>query len=365
MDGKPKAKQPARRNPVARREQNRLASRNYRASSVIPLSIFVTHIVPTGEKRKQKLALLGQLLDTESPESQQPSSSAAQDDDVAAGPAVVGVAPGAFLAAGNDTAEGEVVAPGDRSTTGWTWQSASNNVAAILGPEALAAWKLCNSNEQLHNKPDSRPDASRDGHAGPGMPPGESSLSSNQDDLIISVLSSVKSLSQKQKRDLIRHLGHLVNESPDTTTSSSSTTNNHDAQLPPKSWVSTASRGAAAPAAGTRLQVEARRFADFIDRCSRAVAGGHNPVSLVRNYSLQTGYFGAIFANCFALGMSNVEPMMEEEGVSLFSLGPETGYHQSQLGAVRPKFHSITPDLRPSDLQLVRGHHPYLVSLCG
>lgn len=77
---------------------------------------------------------------------------------------------------------------------------------------------------------------------------------------------------------------------------------------------------------------------------------------------MEVGFYGAVFANCYALGMTDLESMMVEDGVSPFSLGPDTGYHPSQLPVIRSKFGGITPDLRPNDVQLTFGHHPYLVS---
>lgn len=77
---------------------------------------------------------------------------------------------------------------------------------------------------------------------------------------------------------------------------------------------------------------------------------------------MEVGFYGAVFANCYALGMTDLEGMMVEDGVSPFNLGPDTGYHPSQLPVIRGKFGGITPDLRPSDTQLTFGHHPYLVS---
>jgi len=58
--------------------------------------------------------------------------------------------------------------------------------------------------------------------------------------------------------------------------------------------------------------------------------------------------------------MESIEPLMRDEGVSPFSLGPKTGWHPSQLPVIRAKFDNLTPDLRPCDAQLTFAHHPYL-----
>lgn len=173
-----------------------------------------------------------------------------------------------------------------------------------------------------------------------------------QDEAVLGILSGVRNLSLKQKQDLLRQLRREVKE-PDEGNdfhlypSRQSTFNNN--------WVS------AYPRAGhssTRLQFEARRFAAFVDKYASGTVG---PAQLARIYTAEASLFGAMFANCYALGMNDVEPLMVEEGVSIFSLGPDTGYHPSQLTVVRPKFEGVTPDLRPCDVQLTYGHHPYLV----
>jgi hypothetical protein len=71
-------------------------------------------------------------------------------------------------------------------------------------------------------------------------------------------------------------------------------------------------------------------------------------MQLSRIYVVEVGLFGALFTNCYALGMSDIEHMMVEEGCSPFPLGPETGHHESQLAMVKLRFRCITPDLQPT-----------------
>ena len=77
---------------------------------------------------------------------------------------------------------------------------------------------------------------------------------------------------------------------------------------------------------------------------------------------MEAGFFGALFANCYALGMGSVDALLVEDGWSVFSLAPEMAYHPSQLSVVRAKFGTLAPDLRPVDVQLTFAHHPYIVS---
>lgn len=172
-------------------------------------------------------------------------------------------------------------------------------------------------------------------------------------DPLFAALGSIQNLSVKQKRDLLRHLQkQVLDSSPED--SSSSTSSEDD---PTETWLPVQQKKTLSPEAN-RLQIEARRFAEFVDR---QTSGKLSPAQLTRVFSAEASFFAAIFANCYALGMADVEPLMDDDGVSIFSLGPDTGYETSQLPFVRSKFSSLTTDLRPIDLQLTVGHHPYIV----
>lgn len=88
-----------------------------------------------------------------------------------------------------------------------------------------------------------------------------------------------------------------------------------------------------------------------------------SPAQLSRIYAAESGLFGAIFANCYALGMTDVEAVMIDDGASIFCPGLDVGHEPSQLDVVRPRFSDLTPDLQPCDIQLTFGHHPYLVRI--
>jgi hypothetical protein len=170
------------------------------------------------------------------------------------------------------------------------------------------------------------------------------------DQTLFNILREVQHLSETQRRELIGYLKR--------------TTNEHEVppHRAPANWISPSDGkgGTRRDTIRSKLQGEARRFASFLDRQASAKL---NPAQLSRLYVLEVGFYGAVFANCYALGMSDLEPLMVEEGCSIFSINQDMGYHQSQLDVVRAKFKAITLDLRPSDAQLTIGHHPYLVWL--
>jgi hypothetical protein len=170
------------------------------------------------------------------------------------------------------------------------------------------------------------------------------------DSSVSAILDSIQHLSTTQKADLIQRLHNsvsapLLDTADPTPSDATHSTNNWVSARPPQGPVQ------------TRLQLEARRFAAFI---SRHVSGQVGPAQLSRIYAAEAGLFGAIFANCYALGMTDVEPVMVDDGASVFCPGPDTGHDPSQLSIVRSSFAGITSDLQPCDIQLTFGHHPYL-----
>lgn len=167
---------------------------------------------------------------------------------------------------------------------------------------------------------------------------------------VTNALSSIQNLNIAQKRALVRQLQGQMGDvdSVDEQWSSSQGSN----------WVSTREIPALSSSSTTRMQFEARRFAAFVDRHFGRNA---SPLTLARIFTAEASFYGAVFTNCYALGMRDVESVMVEDGVSIFSLDPDTGYEPSQLVVIRPRFAGVTPDLRPCDAQLTIGHHPYLV----
>ena len=155
------------------------------------------------------------------------------------------------------------------------------------------------------------------------------------DEALSNVLSGVENLTLEQKRSLLRRLQQ------DTQPST---------PKPHVPWHQTKP-----PSAG---QLRAIEFAKALYKTAHA-----RPTLLPTQYTMETGIFGAIFANCYALGMAGVDEILGEEGCSVFSVTQDEGYDLSQLPLVKSRFRALSPDLRPIDKQLTFGHHPYVVSL--
>ncbi|KAG9256960.1 uncharacterized protein F5Z01DRAFT_647169 [Emericellopsis atlantica] len=302
-------RQPQRRDPDARREQNRNASRNYR------------------QKRKEKLALLDQLTSQSTVSVDQPrqsnshasNSQSSREECHSADPmldpeielidrAVDQAASHAHAAQRNHALTGRLT---DHGFDAHPSNALSTN----------ESWQLSNSSSSTSLTPTSHED----------------------DEAVLAALQHIQTLSASQKRALLSHLKEQTPALEPTPTI-----------IPGATW---ASSDTPPGPPRSRLQEEARRFATFIDR---HITGKLSPMQLSRIYVVEAGLFGALFANCYALGMSDIGPMMVEDGCSPFSIDPETGYHESQLLAVKPRFRSITPDLQPTDIQLTFGHHPYI-----
>lgn len=198
---------------------------------------------------------------------------------------------------------------------------------------------------------------------------GDGDRDGDGDDALLPVMEGLQNLSLRQKRELLRHLQRQTEAEADVPgsagpTATATATPGMLGPPPPSSRELAAARDWASshgrtPEGVTRLQSEARRFGSFV---RRHAASGFSPAQLSRIYSLEVALFGAVFANCYALGMRDVEGLMVEEGVSVFSLDQDTGHPPSQLAALRSRFREITPDLQPCDVQLTFGHHPYIVS---
>lgn len=161
----------------------------------------------------------------------------------------------------------------------------------------------------------------------------ESLAPTTQDDRALkNILNGVETLTLSQKRSLLRHLQQETQDTP---------------SKPPRMWPP------------TRAQMES------LNKFTKALYNAANagPTPLPAQYIVEAGLFGAIYANCYALGMGGIEEILCEEGCSIFSVTADEGHAPSQLPLVRPRFRSVTPDLRPTDLQLTFGHHPYVVCL--
>ncbi|KAH7329334.1 hypothetical protein B0I35DRAFT_473949 [Stachybotrys elegans] len=346
MSSKEAQNKAAKRNSDIRKEQNRAASRNYRL------------------KRKQKLALLDSLISAQ----QTPSNGVPASESSHVAPDTAG--PGIVLPVPDDVADATLI----RSITdhGWTedltsegnGQNGSFDKTTFfmsqepvrnLGPETLTVWDSLRS-----LKP--QPSLLYDNSTSEFLPSSSSSSGRNTsatgtpgvEDPLLSVLGTVNHLTTEQKRDLLRHLQEQVGGSlqEDPKHAVVSTRESKEAWLSTRAIAENMTKSVS-----SRLQAEALRFTQFIQRQS---SGQLSPAQLTRVFSVEVSFFAALFANCYALGMDDVEPMMVEEGVSPFSIGPETGYDQSLVPVLKTRFQTITPDLRPGDAQLTIGHHPYL-----
>jgi hypothetical protein len=344
-----KGKASAKRNSEARREQNRLASRNYR------------------EKRKQKLALLNDLLE--------PSNIASDVIDN------VHINPAAGLDGPSDlpvTQPRDQAFPGslqpelpstNESLTSFDdtvpynvprmWGDPSQEIIPTTllhqGNPNILPWtnfdgifSHANQDPYGHNMfglPFQFQDISGKTHVDSRLveelfeESPESDLSSSQvsssnnnDQALSNVMSGVENLTIEQKRTLLCRLQQDT-QSPATET-----------HIP---WHQTKP-----PTPG---QLRAVQFAKALYKTALA-----RPELLPMQYNMETGIFGAMFANCYALGMAGVDDILCEEGCSVFSVTQDEGHHVSQLPVVKSKFRALSPDLRPTDTQLIVGHHPYV-----
>ncbi|KAJ4170368.1 hypothetical protein NW754_006503 [Fusarium falciforme] len=340
-----KGKAPAKRNSEARREQNRIASRNYR------------------EKRKQKLALLNQILEPSVSELVNVVNAAGQgSSDDAALPQMASSATVVDPIASIDTstvgqdAFTESLFPNDT----WGDLTASaipasnapfaqpfpnslpfpfNPVDDPFAPMGVNLWAtnsfrpqpLVQFSEDYVNTgivqeiSEDSPESTDQGE----QP--ESLASTTQDDKALkNILNGVETLTLSQKRSLLRHLQQETQDTP--------------SKSPLRMWPP------------TRAQMES------LNKFTKALYNAANagPTPLPAQYIVEAGLFGAIYANCYALGMGGIEEILCEEGCSIFSVTADEGHAPSQLPLVRPRFRNVTPDLRPTDLQLTFGHHPYV-----
>ncbi|KAL6924973.1 hypothetical protein FSST1_002247 [Fusarium sambucinum] len=341
-----KGKASAKRNSEARREQNRLASRNYR------------------EKRKQKLALLNELLE--------PSNIASDVIDNAQ------INPSQGLNGPSDLPDTQLqgqALPGslqpESASINQSMGSFDDTVPHMWGdlfqesmpptlfhqgnPNILPLTNLdgifshANQDPWSHHMlslPFQFQDISKTTHVDPRLVEEvfeerpESELSSSQasssndsnDQSLDNVLSDVENLTIEQKRTLLRRL------QKDTQSTATETHIPWHQTKPP-----------------TPGQLRAIQFAKALYKTAHA-----RPELFPTQYNMETGIFGAMFANCYALGMAGVDDILREEGCSVFSVTQDEGHHMSQLPIVKSKFRALSPDLRPIDKQLIVGHHPYV-----
>ncbi|KAM0196681.1 hypothetical protein ACHAPQ_003023 [Fusarium lateritium] len=323
-----KGKASAKRNSEARREQNRLASRNYR------------------EKRKQKLALLNELLEpnvvpnasdnahvegvldqsSSVPQLQsQPLSSILPDE------SLVSIDPIQGLSGFDNT---------EKYLTQQTWgdlvqTSTPAAFAHPVFPETLPLTNLGDpfslgnqdpwgydtfgSQQQLLQFPDAystgymnpRPieeifeDSPESGHSSLGT------SSSDDSGTLDDILVGVENLSIEQKRSLLRRLQQDTGKS---------------SLCPPRHTIPQ-----------TPGQLHAIEFAKALYKTALA-----RPTLLPTQYTMEAGIFGAIFANCFALGMQGVDEIIREEGCSVFSVTQDEGYNPSQLPLVKSRMSSLS-----------------------
>jgi len=299
----------------------------------------------TGQKRKQKLALLDQLIANE--------PDAASSRGSAQFPSTVGVdtepteVVNTFTAAGPSSIE--------QALTNHGWDEVAGLVPG-LNPMGQPTGAPIRAGDSLGSFIADLGDSALISIKSPPPlketpAPGRTNkrTTSSNEEMFTNILEGVQNLSRTQKRDLIAYLQSQTGDLSGSSSSSSDKGNRGTNSESANSCVSNPERLPLVESIG--------RFMKF----ARAQASGNiSPAQLTQMYVHEAGFFAAVAANAYALGMLSLDQMMREEGVSPFSIGPETGHHPSQLHAVRSRFLSITPDLQPTDSQLTIGHHPYI-----
>lgn len=300
-----------------------------------------------GEKRKQKLALLNQILDGEEAQLDQEHQAdtsylIAIDESLP----VAGTSEGpreAITTSTNEVPFGDIWGDlPDSSNIGFEQtpfldQMKTPDVPISQGLEldSFLTWDPASSTQSLF---------------GDVTGPAEGTQSLQRTTLpnnsYFDLLKGVDSLSFHQKKALLRHIQRETHGSSAAS------------QVSPRSMSPTfPSTGELEIMHQRGLRLEAQHFAQALHR----TASRRGPAPMPSQYVLQGGFFGALMANCYAIGMGSVDALLVEDGWSVFSLAPDLGYHPSQLPLVRARFQDMTPDLRPVDMQLTFAHHPYLV----
>ncbi|KAI5465922.1 hypothetical protein BGZ63DRAFT_420456 [Mariannaea sp. PMI_226] len=349
-----KRKPPPRRNMEARREQNRIASRNYR------------------EKRKQKLALLNQLLEPDISGSCSSATSSAHRETSSSS-----IETDAIIQDGGLISEQMTTSQVQSSTLNMqpsevdmnipmnlnigTSQVPSSNTDNLIGlsipttsypsthlPDTpfntmfapLGTDQLITNHENQWKAvvPSMATEASL------GLQLDDSFSLPKKGEELLHVVRGLDRLSLNQKQALLLLLQHQIQYATSSSPSPSSSEQNSPdyIQIP-------------ALTPRTRMQLEAIEFSISLGKTAAA-----GPSRAPNDYVMNSGLFSALFANCYALGMTDLGSLLTDDGWSIFGLGPEIAYHPTQLSVVRAKFRNITPALRPCDKQLTFPHHPYI-----
>ncbi|KAF5981234.1 hypothetical protein FCOIX_4359 [Fusarium coicis] len=361
-----KGKASARRNSEARREQNRLASRNYRMySSRSEVACHTGRLDytdtinfgTTGEKRKQKLALLNELLDPSNIPSiagngniyDVPGPSGSSD--ISAPPAPL---TNHLITLDLNRLDGTENYSVPQAWADFTHESVTTIIPNQLAPEfpplldkgnapslgSHEQWEAvthgliqqsptftgqspadCIGYRAIEEAFEDSPDSSHRCSQG---------ASSNDDSSLKDVLHGVERLSIEQKQYLLRHLQKDTREPKSPS--------------PPQKMLRQ-----------TPGQIQAILFAKALFRTANA-----RPSLFPTQYTMDPGIFGAIFANCYALGMGGVDEILHDDGCSVFSVTSDEGHHPSKLSFVKSRFLDVSSDLQPIEKQLTFGHHPYI-----
>ncbi|KAF7544191.1 hypothetical protein G7Z17_g10141 [Cylindrodendrum hubeiense] len=343
-----------RRMTDSRREQNRIASRNYR------------------EKRRQKLALLNQILDPQLASNIGPSHSheivndnanaSIHANDIAHEGQPVGLKPATPQTGPNldvdISAVDEHVVPTHNYGSQLqpfldnNWSTLSG--IPLFGSIASFDGTFRPSTTSSNISPTLLGSLSTPNSTMPDPPlPKKVDESTDKDEALLKVLQGANDLSLNQKRDLIQLLQQQTQYTTNDPSPSSPSFTQSSQYLPNDNIPNSCQPSHTLPS--TRLQMEALKFSLALSLTATA-----SPCQTPSQYAMNSGLFSALFANCYALGMCDVQPLLVDEGWSVFGLGPEIGYHPSQLSVVRAKFRNLVPDLRPCDLQLTFAHHPYI-----
>ncbi|KAJ9142147.1 hypothetical protein NKR23_g7461 [Pleurostoma richardsiae] len=387
-------KSSGKRNSDARKEQNRIASRTYR------------------ERRKQKLALLGQLLGENQGEGRTPgqastststSSQRGNGPDSAALPLAADVPLNVPSALNLDPSQGlqgvtpqvfdfqQVTTPSFEDLLfhdAWAGPLAPENEAAnMLGGRA---WLINDSVSSLIGSGissdfDMTPWSFPLGSSSEPPPlsgPAWGSLSQGLQEPLRTG-SDTEPSSTSAVHLPVEEKGETATEDEPTSLLSLPSAIIRAAAcfetLPPsqKQWViAYLSDRASVPAPGDtrRRATPSRRNEGKLDdqrpgtlgRLLDRLEGMHLPnVRQNTIYVMQTGFFTAILENAISIGLIKNQELLDEEAISPFNVITTTASGslvngQQQIAEARLRFSATPQDLQPVDDQLIIEHHPYL-----
>ncbi|KAF7550951.1 hypothetical protein G7Z17_g5360 [Cylindrodendrum hubeiense] len=182
-----------------------------------------------------------------------------------------------------------------------------------------------------------------------------------QQDSMSQIVRSLSSLSLLEKRELIKVLKSEVDSEPEPEpglwASFSYTSSSTSFTVQPNNNNATEARFESGRS--LIIHMEVTRYERWLRH--RNFAHPHLPDPQMNTiHVLHSSFYAAILANSAAIRLLNQE-VLKEEGLSPYSIDHETGYKKDELLVARARFDVFIPlDLRPTDSQLLQPHHPYL-----